>query len=45
MEVQGKVQKPAVLSITPPALAVRDDAGDEESFIRKILEAAEKEPF
>jgi flagellum-specific peptidoglycan hydrolase FlgJ len=45
MEVQGKLQKPAVLSITPPAAAVAADSGDEESFIPKILEAAERAPF
>lgn len=45
VEVQGKVQRPAVLSITPPAAALATETEDDESFIPKIVEAAEKEPF
>jgi flagellum-specific peptidoglycan hydrolase FlgJ len=45
VEVQGKVQRPAVLSITPPAAAMAGESGHDESFIPKIVEAADKEPF
>jgi hypothetical protein len=31
VEVQGKVQRPAVLSITPPAAAMAGDSGDDDS--------------
>ncbi len=43
LEVEGKVRRPAVRALTPPAaIGGRDPR---ESFLPKVLEAAEKEPF
>jgi hypothetical protein len=45
MEVQGKIQKPSVLSITPPPSAILGEAERDDSFIPKIVKAVEKDPF
>jgi hypothetical protein len=43
LEVEGKVRRPAVRALTPPgAIGGRERR---ESFLPKVLEAAEKEPF
>jgi hypothetical protein len=45
VEIEGKVRKPTAPSITPPSLAIRPQPERRESFLSKIVEAVDKEPF
>ena len=45
VEIQGKVRKPTAPSITPPSMAIRPPPERRESFLKKIVEAVDKEPF
>jgi hypothetical protein len=45
VEIRGKVRKPTAPSITPPSLAIRKQPERRESFLEKIVEAVDKEPF
>jgi hypothetical protein len=45
VEIRGKVRKPTAPSITPPSIAIRQQPERRESFLTKIVEAVDKEPF
>jgi hypothetical protein len=45
VEIMGKVRKPTAPSITPPSVAIRQQPERRESFLEKIVEAVDKEPF
>jgi hypothetical protein len=45
VEVRGKVRKPTAPSITPPSIAIRPQSERGESFLPKIVEAVDREPF
>jgi hypothetical protein len=45
VEIRGKVRKPAPPSITPPTISIRPPPERGESFLPKIVEAVDKEPF
>jgi hypothetical protein len=45
VEIRGKVRKPTAPSITPPTIAIRPQPERGESFLPKIVEALDKEPF
>ena len=44
VEIKGKVRKPSAPAITPPSMAVRQQP-ERDSFLWKIVEAVDKEPF
>ena len=45
VEITGKVRKPTAPSLTPPSVAINPRPETRESFLRKIVEAVDKEPF
>jgi len=45
VEIRGKVRKSTAPSITPPSVAIRQKPERRESFLEKIVEAVDKEPF
>jgi hypothetical protein len=44
VEIKGKVRKQSAPAITPPSVAVRQQP-ERDSFLWKIVEAVDKEPF
>ena len=45
VEIRGKVRKPTPPSITPPSVSIRQEAERRKSFLPKIVEAHDEEPF
>lgn len=45
VEITGKVRKPTAPSLTPPSVALDPRPERRDSFLRKIVEAVDKEPF
>jgi hypothetical protein len=45
VEIRGKVRKPKPPPITPPNVSMRQDPERRRSFLPKIVEAVDEEPF
>ena len=45
VEIRGKVRKPTPPSITPPSVLIRQESERRKSFLPRIVEAVDEEPF
>ena len=43
--VEGRVQRPSVILVTPTPKGMVDEYGRPESFLPKVMEAVKKDPF